>query len=84
MATALLVPVTFYMSPIAAIAVSVEVRMLWKCATIAGSNSICCARIEIADTFTVGAVYQPHWLPGFSVSVDCAFLMPAAMDLIAL
>jgi hypothetical protein len=33
----------------AAMAVSVERRMRWKCAISAGSNSICCARIEIAD-----------------------------------
>jgi iron complex outermembrane receptor protein len=25
---------------------------------------------EIADTWTAGGVYQPHWLPGFSLSVD--------------
>lgn len=25
---------------------------------------------EIADTWTAGGVYQPKWLPGFSVSVD--------------
>ena len=27
-------------------------------------------RPEQADTFTVGAVFQPDWLPGFSASVD--------------
>ncbi len=25
---------------------------------------------ETADTFTAGAVYRPHWLPGFTASVD--------------
>ena len=30
-------------------AVSVEARMRWKCSTSAGSNSICWARIEIAE-----------------------------------
>ena len=25
---------------------------------------------EKADTFTIGGVYQPHWLPGFSFSLD--------------
>jgi iron complex outermembrane receptor protein len=25
---------------------------------------------EIADTWTAGGVYQPHWLPGFALSVD--------------
>ncbi|MBB5706970.1 TonB-dependent receptor [Sphingopyxis panaciterrulae] len=25
---------------------------------------------EIADTWTAGGIYSPHWLPGFSLSVD--------------
>lgn len=27
-------------------------------------------RPEIADTYTIGGVYEPKWLPGFSIAVD--------------
>lgn len=36
--------------------------------TITGGNPN--LKPEVANTLTVGGVYQPHWLPGFSLSVD--------------
>ncbi len=41
-----------------------------QCSALFGGGAISGLKPEDADTYTVGAVYQPSWLHGFSMSID--------------
>ena len=41
-----------------------------QCSTRYGHDPLTVLKPEVSDTYSVGFVFQPHWLPSFNLSVD--------------